>query len=181
METERLEFRKWQKEDAKALYEYASNPSIADGCGWPVHESQEESLRVIGELLMIEEYGFALDLKETKSLIGTIDLTLDKRGEDEKRQEKSGEIGCWIGEEHWGNGYMPEAVRKILAFGFETLGLEVIYYAFFDWNKNSRRVAEKIGFKQDRFLGNIELQLTKKRTNEYIFKMTKEDWQKNTK
>jgi len=41
---------------------------------------------------------------------------------------------------------VPEAVRAVVAYGFETLGLEVLGLAHSPENAQSRRVAEKCGF-----------------------------------
>ena len=46
IETKRLIFRRWTKEDAAALYALASDPEVGPHAGWPVHTSIEESRAV---------------------------------------------------------------------------------------------------------------------------------------
>ena len=46
---------------------------------------------------------------------------------------------------HGGLGYMSEAARRVIQFGFEELGLNRIYAGYFTRNPTSRRVMEKAG------------------------------------
>ena len=57
------------------------------------------------------------------------------------------EIGYWLGEPFWGMGIATKAVRLIVEYGFNNLGLVRIYTGVFDFNKASQRVLEKSGFK----------------------------------
>lgn len=51
---------------------------------------------------------------------------------------------------------MPEAVQALLRYGFGELKLEAVWCSHYDWNRQSRRVIEKCGFRY---------QFTKKTTN----------------
>lgn len=59
------------------------------------------------------------------------------------------EIGWRLGIEYWGQGYATEGARAVLAFGFETVGLEEIVSFTVPANERSRRVMEKIGMTYD--------------------------------
>jgi len=53
-----------------------------------------------------------------------------------------------IGEsEYWGQDIGPETSRLLIDYGFEELNFHKIYIRIFSPNKQSLRVAEKIGFK----------------------------------
>jgi [ribosomal protein S5]-alanine N-acetyltransferase len=56
-----------------------------------------------------------------------------------------GELGFWLGRDQWGRGIMTEAVRLMLRFAFEDLGLYRVYASTFAANDASRRVLEKNG------------------------------------
>ena len=43
LETKRLILRRWEKNDAESLYEYAKDPDVGPIAGWPGHRSLEES------------------------------------------------------------------------------------------------------------------------------------------
>ncbi|WP_291855293.1 GNAT family protein [Marinilabilia sp.] len=59
----------------------------------------------------------------------------------------SAEIGYWLGEPFWGKGFMTEAVKQMVDYGFKHLNLTRIFTGVFDFNKGSQRVLEKAGFK----------------------------------
>jgi ribosomal-protein-alanine N-acetyltransferase len=62
---------------------------------------------------------------------------------------QSANVGYWIDAHHAGQGYMPEAVAVILRFAFEDLGLHRVEAAIVPRNANSRRVAEKLGLRDE--------------------------------
>jgi RimJ/RimL family protein N-acetyltransferase len=59
------------------------------------------------------------------------------------------EIGWRLAAAHWGRGYATEAARAVLAFGFQTLGLDEIVSFTVPGNRRSRRVMERIGMVRD--------------------------------
>ena len=63
LETERLILRRWKESDAEDLYKYASDPDVGPIAGWPPHQSIEESLDVIKNVLGGKE-AYAICLKE---------------------------------------------------------------------------------------------------------------------
>lgn len=56
------------------------------------------------------------------------------------------EMGYWLAEQHWGNGIMPEAVKKFTSHIFSKFKLRRIYAQVYPSNKASMRVLEKVGF-----------------------------------
>jgi len=59
---------------------------------------------------------------------------------------KSAEIGYWIGRAFWGRGYAREAVRRMVRFAFDELGLERVWGAVLTDNPASCRVLADEGF-----------------------------------
>lgn len=58
----------------------------------------------------------------------------------------SGEIGYWLGEPFWGNGYATQAVKLLTRFAFEDLNLIRIFAGVFESNLPSMKVLEKAGY-----------------------------------
>ena len=58
-------------------------------------------------------------------------------------------IGYWIDEKQAGNGYVPEAVALVIRYGFDTLGLHRMEAAIVPRNDESRRVADKLGLRDE--------------------------------
>ncbi len=140
IETERLILRPWRESDAAACYRYASDPRIGPMCGWKPHESEAESLDVIRTVLSAA-MNYAVTLRGSDEAVGSIGL------HPTTRPETMGHValGYWLGEPHWGNGYIPEAGRAMLATAF-SLGAREIWVSHFADNHQSRRVIHKLGF-----------------------------------
>lgn len=60
-----------------------------------------------------------------------------------------GDIGYWIGPDHWNKGYATEATRAVIAYGFDTLGLPRIQASCFVGNDASARVLQKAGMTEE--------------------------------
>jgi [ribosomal protein S5]-alanine N-acetyltransferase len=60
------------------------------------------------------------------------------------------EIAFLFGETaYWGKGYAQEAAHRLMAYGFAELNLHRIYCAAASENRAMRRLAEKLGFKEE--------------------------------
>jgi RimJ/RimL family protein N-acetyltransferase len=58
------------------------------------------------------------------------------------------ELGFWIGEPHWGQGYAQEAVRAVIDVAHQTREFPVIRAEVLSDNAASLHILEKMGFKQ---------------------------------
>ena len=56
------------------------------------------------------------------------------------------EIGYWLGKPYWGEGYMSEAVRALIAMVFQLTELDAIHAQMRRGNQRSRQVLEAVGF-----------------------------------
>ena len=142
LETERLILRPWGLSDAEALLRITGDPEVALAAGCPLHHSVEEAREMIRS--MLEKGGaYAVTLREGGEVIGQIGHNPDpmRPAACESRM-----IGYMLGREHWGHGYMPEAVRALLRYLFEDVGVERAAIAHYSDNANSRHVIEKCGF-----------------------------------
>ena len=145
IETDRLVLRHWRESDAEAAFEYASNPLIGQGAGWPPHTSVENSREIIRNILMQPD-NYAITLKGQDKAIGSIGFhgigqaLFGDIGPDEA------EIGYWIAQPFWGQGYIPEAAQALIDYGFSDLNLSKIWCGYFENNHKSARVGHKLGF-----------------------------------
>ena len=98
--------------------------------------------------------GFALAIERSLdgSLIGIIGLRRNAEVADTnptadatENATDNWELGYWLGREHWGQGYGTEAVRRLLRFAFETLGLAEIRAKVAVLNPASARLLAKAG------------------------------------
>lgn len=82
-------------------------------------------------------YVFAIALSD--ELIGAIGL--------ERRDDGTFELGYWLGEPWWGQGYMSEAAARVVRFAFEELNLDKLTASYFAENAASGRIQRKCGFR----------------------------------
>lgn len=137
--TERLIIRNWTDADRELFHRINSDSQVMEF--FPFRRDRDESDGVLDRLRSgVTERGFgfcALEVRDNGTCIGFAGL-----------HETTGvpslpagtvEIGWRLVPEAWGKGYVTEAARAWLDFGFETLGLEEIV-SFAVWN-NARSVA----------------------------------------
>lgn len=147
LETPRLCLRPWRWEDLADFYAYASVPGVGEQAGWPHHETLEDSRKILGSF-MEEKDVFALEEKETGRVIGSLGLhEAEWANEMEKYAPlRMKEVGYVLAQSHWGRGLMPEAVRRVIDWCFDEVGLDALTVGHFMGNSQSRRVIEKCGF-----------------------------------
>lgn len=167
LETKRLILRPWEKTDAESLYKYAKDEKVGPAAGWPPHESVENSLWVI-ENILSEEGTFAVVLKETNEPVGSVGIMRGKAS-NLGIPDTEGEIGYWLGTPYWGRGLIPEAVRELIRYSSQELHLEKIWCAHFEGNEKSKRCMEKCGFKYHHTNENIHWALMDKYYNELVY------------
>lgn len=176
LETERLILRPWSEDDAEALYEYAKHPEVGPIAGWPIHTSVENSRDIIREVLSAPGI-YAVVLKDENKPVGSVGLTIGEASNLDI-PDTEGEIGYWIGVPYWGQGLIPEAVRELMRYGFETLHMEKLWCGYFDGNIKSKRAQEKCGFRYHHTNENIHWALMDDIRTEHITCMTREEWMK---
>ncbi|MEM8551495.1 MAG: GNAT family protein [Pseudomonadota bacterium] len=98
------------------------------------------------EIRADEGYAFFAFEQTTGGLIGGITLAHVKRG-----VTQSCSMGYWAGERFAGRGLMGDAVRAMIPFCFETLGLHRIEAASLPHNERSIRLLKRVGFTEEGF------------------------------
>lgn len=155
--TTNLTLRPWTEHDAKCLYHFAKNPNVGPIAGWPPHESIEDSLNVIKTVFSKRET-YAIIRNDIP--IGCVGL-LFHPDTNHWWGEGSAELGYWIAEEYWGNGYAAESSKVLIEHAFNELNVEKIYATYRAENIQSQRVLEKLGFRyyaemwNENYLGEI--------------------------
>jgi ribosomal-protein-alanine N-acetyltransferase len=143
LETDRLLLRKIARDDAADIFEYAADSETPRYMPWEPHQSIQATHDYLDGAL--ERYRlrlpgpWAIVHKRDAKMIGTISFGAWERG------HHWAEIGYVLNRRYWGQGYMTEAVRAIVAFGFRELGLNRIQARCDVRNSGSARVMEKAG------------------------------------
>ena len=177
LKTKRLILRPWRESDAKDCFEHASDPDIGPIAGWPPHKDEEQSLWVIRNILMARET-YAICMKSSGKLIGSIAMKFKGSTEFTDKGDEC-ELGFWLGKKYWGKGYMTEAVKEVIRHGFEQVGVNKIWAAYYEGNEKSKHVQERCGFKFDRKIEDLPVPQMNETRVGYVNVLTKEDWQNN--
>ena len=175
LETERLILRRWEKNDAESLYEYAKDPDVGPIAGWPAHRSIEESRDVIKNVFNGKE-AYAICLKTDNKAIGAIELKLNGHTDMTERDDEC-ELGYWLGKPFWGQGIVPEAVKEMLRHAFEDLGIKTVWVGYYEGNIKSKRVREKCGFRYRWKSKEIAVPLLHEKRTGHVSSMTRDQWQ----
>lgn len=146
LETERLILRRWTLDDAEDCFKYAKDERVGPAAGWKPHESVEESREIIKSVFFEPEV-YAICLKDDPELriIGTINLIFGKNSPIPDLTDEDGEMGYWIGVEHWGKGYATEAANCIAKHGFQNLKMKRLWGRHYVSNTRSGNVLRKLG------------------------------------
>jgi len=142
---ERLYLRPLEMEDVSTCLRWINDPEVTRTLAMyrPLNEPREREW-FEGLYKDDREILVAIVLKENDKHIGNIGL---HRIEWKERQA---ELGIMIGEkDEWDKGYGAEAIRLMLEYGFERLGLHRIYLRVYANNPRAIRCYEKAGFRQE--------------------------------
>lgn len=146
--TERLILRPLEPGDVDVLWPDISDPEISKHMAWEAHTDKaqtEEFLR--GEVARREQgRGMTWAVYQGGEFCGIVSLIALVRSHRALTFNKA-ELAYWLGRRHQGRGIMTEAVRRVMRFGFEELGLHKICVSHFTVNGASERLIKRLGFR----------------------------------
>lgn len=149
LETERLILRRFVKEDSDAVYQnWATDPEVTKYLTWQVHPNEKVSKQAVKSWLKQYSddsyYHWAIVLKENgDEPIGGIDVTLTN--EDVSLMH----IGYCIGRKWWHQGITSEALKAVMDYLFDVVGVNRIESRHDTRNPNSGKVMMKCGMKYE--------------------------------
>ena len=145
LNTARLHLRQVRREDAASFFSFAGSETVTKYMFWKPHRDVSESAASIEKTLSRYAQGnnwrWGIALRETDELIGIIDLL----GIDDATDSCT--FAYMIAEPFWGKGFATEALKAVLQFAFERLGLETVWGEHFGPNGASGAVMRKAGMK----------------------------------
>ena len=143
LETERLILRRMRVGDEQDMYEYARRSEVTRYLLWSPHPDlfyTRDYLRYLATRYATGSfYDWAIVSKSDQRMIGTCGFVRFDC------PHNSAEIGYVLSPDYQGQGYMYEAARRVMQFGFSVLGLHRIEARYMVENASSRQVMEKLG------------------------------------
>lgn len=178
LETTRLTLRKILPRDEDDMYTYSRDPETSKYLLWEPHSSREYTRAHIRYLQdAYNRAGFfdwAVIEKESGRMIGTCGFT------EIYEREKRAEVGYVIAPEFHRRGFAPEALQRIMEYGFLELGLVKLSGRFMEDNDASRKVLERFGFTDDTRKKESIIKRGKKQRI-FTYSLTKEEYLKRKK
>ncbi|MGH4125992.1 MAG: GNAT family N-acetyltransferase [Clostridium sp.] len=145
LETERLILRKISIDDREDMFNYASDPEVSRYTAWSEHkilnETEEFILKIISEYENRRGMTWGIVCKDNMKFIGTCGFMRWSPG------QAIGELGYALSRAYWNNGYMTEAVKRLIVFGYEQMDLNRIEARCIVDNVGSAKVMVNSGMK----------------------------------
>ena len=145
LRTPRLLLRRLCMEDAGDIFAYASDPPITRFVFWEPHRTLDDTRQYLQRTLRGYADGnppaWGIQHLGDGAIIGSCAF------HEVSAMHARGEIGYALARKYWGQGLITEAVRAMIDYGFNTLGLNRIEARCDIENAASARVMEKSGMK----------------------------------
>jgi RimJ/RimL family protein N-acetyltransferase len=138
LETDRLALEPAEEDDAEVFV--AVNHS--DGMQTYGGLRKPSSTAAVRDYIA-ETEDILLTISRDGEVIGYAGLTV------EDKIDRRAEVYIYLLDEQQGNGYGPEALYRILQYGFEELNLHKVSGEAFSHNRPSQRMFEKLGFQHE--------------------------------
>ncbi len=151
IETDRLILRRFRSEDAEDMYaNWASDPEVTRFLTWLAHSSVDVTKALLTDWIPRYEDGgyfnWAMEYKDTGKVIGNISVVKLIESID------AAEMGYCMSQAYWGQGLMPEALKAVMDYLFDTVGLNRVAACHDANNPKSGRVMKKAGMKLEGIL-----------------------------
>ena len=147
--TERLILRNWEERDRALFHRINSDERVMEF--FPFRRDRAASdakMDDFRETIARQGFGWtAAEIAATGECIGFVGLS--RTGHLPFLPEGGIEIGWRLAPEYWGHGYVSEAARVWLDYGFEALRLDEIVSFAVTANRRSTAVMERIGMSAD--------------------------------
>lgn len=148
LETERLILRELVDEDTSAIFCIRGDQRVTQYNEGPAYRRPEQALRLIQAIR--DGYENQKEIRWGITWRDSDDRVIGMCGFNYwNRRDRRASIGYDLAHAHWGQGLMPEALRAVVAFGFEQMELNRIEADCTLENAASARVLEKLGFQEE--------------------------------
>ena len=142
--TERLVLRALRPTDVEQVFAMRSDPVVMQHVNRPLATTIDDASALIELITSMvaasDAVQWAITLKESDTFIGLIGFWRIVK------EHHCGELGYMLAREHWGKGYISEAIGTVVPFGFSTLDFHRVEAITRPGNVASIHALEKNGF-----------------------------------
>jgi ribosomal-protein-alanine N-acetyltransferase len=138
--------RPWRAADVDALAAIANDRRIARNLThlFPHPYTRDDAVAWVTDIVPSRPEIVAWAIEADGMLAGGCGLV---RGEGV--YQRTGEVGYWLGVDHWGRGLATTATAAVVDWAFAHTPLERLEAGVYAWNPASMRVLEKCGFRRE--------------------------------
>ena len=148
IETERLILSGLTEDDLPLVIEYLQEKIFSDltsNIPFPYRKEDAEFWLKMSKQAFETKKGFTFAIRnKEEKIIGAIGL--------HDREDDKAELGYWMAKPFWNQGFVTEAAKAVIDFGFKELGCNKIYATHFLHNPASGKILEKIGMEKEAVL-----------------------------
>lgn len=154
LETERLILRAITNDDCQAMFDLRSNPKLMKYIPRPICVTLDDAQTLLNKVILANEnrtnINWAMCLKNDPHMFGFMGFA--KVHADDRRAE----VGYMMLESHFGKGYMTEALKVVIDYGFEVMNMHTLEGIIDPENSASEKILIKHGFvKEAHFRENV--------------------------
>jgi [ribosomal protein S5]-alanine N-acetyltransferase len=150
IDTKRLRLRPLQKDDAFIFFGMWSDPEVVRYFSFAPMQNIEQAHARVADKLQSASDGTSvtcvIESKDSREVVGDCGLF------NGVLHSRRAEIGYCLGRQHWGKGFMAEAVDALIEHGFTRMGLRRIEADIDPRNRPSIQLIERLGFKREGYL-----------------------------
>ena len=144
----RIVLRSWKDEDIEDMVEGLNNINVSKWlAAVPYPYTEKDAKDFISKAKQLEQNSkdlmLAIVLKEDNKVIGGISI------ENINKKDGTCTGGIWLNEKYQKNGYGTEAFSVRAEYCFEKLGLRRLENGYFANNEKSKKMQEKLGYKNE--------------------------------
>lgn len=154
LKTERLVLRQITEQDSMDMMEYFSDPEVMKYYGLQPFHSKQEALDEVEWYTNIFQTNigirWGITLAGQDKLIGSCGFH-----NRDKRHHRT-DIGYELAREYWNKGIMAEAIKAVVTYGYTNYEINRVQALVEPENMASRRLLEKVGFKEEGLLYEYE-------------------------
>jgi 8-oxo-dGTP diphosphatase len=146
LETERFLLRPLRATDAAELHRLVNDWEVAKTLArvpfpYPRDLAGDWIASTAERIAEEEAWHLAIVRREDDVLVGCVGLTRD-------REDRTAELGYWIGRRHWGQGIAPEAAGRLARWALANVDIDRIVASALMDNARSAAVLKRIGFRE---------------------------------
>lgn len=172
--TERLALRCITPLDAKAIFDYRSNPQISKFQTWKPKELKDVYEFICEKISKVPNipdtwYQLGIIIKKTDEFIG--DIGIHFCNEDNVQVE----IGYTLSEKYQGKGFATEAIKAVIDYLFSVLNKHRITASADPRNIKSVALLERIGMRKEAHFKK-SFWFNNEWTDDVIYAILKEEW-----